>query len=126
MTGVSDQDPPIPIDNLPEVVESAIDGLVARLRGLGQDTPAMSQLVEDLEERRAWGIEKYGQELFWNTGRNLQQDMYEELLDAAVYSTGMVQMSQHERGTTAPQPNEIGAVVQGYVIGLLLRILDTP
>ncbi len=42
-------------------------------------------VIEDVEARKAVGIERYGTPLQANNGRNVDQDLYEELLDATTY-----------------------------------------
>lgn len=46
------------------------------------------QLVEDLKERKALGIQRYGVPLQPFNGRDMRRDLREELLDALVYSWG--------------------------------------
>lgn len=43
------------------------------------------EVMKDLTERLAKGIDNYGVPLMSNNGRNALQDLYEELLDAACY-----------------------------------------
>lgn len=48
--------------------------------------PHVHDLVaEDLAGRKALGVSKYGQALQASNGRDHLRDLYEELLDAAVY-----------------------------------------
>lgn len=42
-------------------------------------------VIKDLQERERKGIETYGESLRADNGRNALQDLYEELLDAALY-----------------------------------------
>lgn len=50
------------------------------------DLPAITELVvEDFHERLEMGIEKYGKPLQPNNGRDPLIDLYQELLDAALY-----------------------------------------
>ena len=44
-----------------------------------------SMVIADIEARRQVGIERYGTALQPNNGRNALQDLYEELVDAAMY-----------------------------------------
>lgn len=44
-----------------------------------------SRVIEDLRRRRQVGIERYGTPLQPHNGRDVLQDLYEELLDAACY-----------------------------------------
>lgn len=43
-------------------------------------------VIADMESRRAYGIEKYGQPLTTNNGRKPLVDLYQELLDAVQYT----------------------------------------
>ena len=45
-----------------------------------------SQVIRDIEERRELGIRRYGTALQPHNGRNALQDLYEELLDGAMYA----------------------------------------
>lgn len=47
--------------------------------------PIWELVIEDMKERNKIGIEKYGTPLQANNGRNALVDVYQELLDAAVY-----------------------------------------
>lgn len=50
------------------------------------DRPFIQDLViADFEERKQFGIRKYGTALQAGNGRNALQDIYEELIDAVVY-----------------------------------------
>lgn len=42
-------------------------------------------MIADMEARRLFGIAKYGVPVQLNNGRNHLIDLYQELLDAAVY-----------------------------------------
>jgi hypothetical protein len=43
------------------------------------------EVIEDMEERRKVGIERYGKPVQMFNGRDNLRDLYEELLDGAVY-----------------------------------------
>lgn len=43
------------------------------------------ELIKDIEERNQKGMESYGKELRIFDGRDTLQDLYEEVLDTAVY-----------------------------------------
>jgi len=77
------------------------------------DNPIIHRLVqEDLEKRLALGIQRYGQPLQAHNGRDPLQDLYEELLDAAVYAKqALVERAQHPQITldSPPEP-QIDAV----------------
>lgn len=50
------------------------------------DSPSMHDLViEDMEARKQFGLNKYGTILQANNGRDALKDAYEEVLDLAVY-----------------------------------------
>lgn len=50
------------------------------------DTPFIQDLViEDFEARKAVGVQRYGTPLQAFNGRNVDQDLYEELIDATTY-----------------------------------------
>jgi len=64
------------------------------------DGPSMHDLViQDIQERKAFGLRKYGALLQVNNGRDALQDLYDELLDAIVY----VRQLMEERGEPEPQ-----------------------
>lgn len=48
-------------------------------------TAVFDEVMQDLEKRKQKGIETYGQALMTQNGRDAEQDLYEELLDAVVY-----------------------------------------
>ncbi len=51
------------------------------------DKPAVwLEVIADMQERHAHGIRKYGTALQPHNGRDALRDLYEELLDAAVYT----------------------------------------
>jgi hypothetical protein len=45
-----------------------------------------SQVIADIEARRLVGISRYGTALQPNNGRDALRDLYEELIDAAMYT----------------------------------------
>lgn len=47
-------------------------------------------LIADIEERKQFGIKKYGTALQSGNGRDMLQDAYEEILDLAVYMRGLI------------------------------------
>lgn len=54
---------------------------------LPADGPSMQDLVlADIEARKAIGLQRYGQLLKADDGRDNLRDLYEELLDAAIYA----------------------------------------
>lgn len=42
-------------------------------------------VIVDMQEREAFGLQKYGKSLTVNTDEDMLQHLYEELLDGAVY-----------------------------------------
>lgn len=48
-------------------------------------------VIEDIEARKAVGLERYGTLLQANNGRDSLQDLYEELLDAATYVRQLIE-----------------------------------
>jgi hypothetical protein len=46
------------------------------------------QVADDLDKRKAFGLEKYGTILQTGNGRNFLLDVYQELQDGAVYARG--------------------------------------
>lgn len=44
-----------------------------------------SNVIEDMKQREAFGLQKYGKVLTENTDEDMLQHLYEELLDGAVY-----------------------------------------
>lgn len=68
-----------------------------RLREGDQPLPVLndrpdiqSQLIADIEERRQVGIRRYGTALQPFNGRDAARDLYEELIDGAVYAKQLV------------------------------------
>ena len=47
--------------------------------------PIVSLVIEDLEDRRAFGRRKYGDELRTYNGRDALVDAYQEALDLCIY-----------------------------------------
>lgn len=63
------------------------------------DNPFIQDLVAlDIEERKQFGIRKYGTALQAGNGRNMLQDAYEEALDLVIYLRGLL-----AEGTAADQ-----------------------
>lgn len=56
-------------------------------------------VIADMDERKAFGLRKYGTVLTVNNGRNPLVDAYEEVLDLAVYlKQAIVESEQRDRG----------------------------
>ncbi len=51
----------------------------------GSGNPILGMVLTDLTNRALEGKLKYGEPLLANNGRDALQDLYEELLDAAMY-----------------------------------------
>lgn len=51
----------------------------------GSGNPILGMVLADLTSRALEGKLKYGEPLLANNGRDALQDLYEELLDAAMY-----------------------------------------
>jgi hypothetical protein len=52
-------------------------------------------LIADIEERKEFGIRKYGTALQSGNGRDMLQDAYEEAIDLVVYLRGMKDEDHH-------------------------------
>ena len=68
-----------------------LEQVLRRLRAMEENRSlgpiAYISLVKDLKDRAEMGFKKYGTYLRTNNGRDPQVDMYQELLDALMYST---------------------------------------
>lgn len=51
----------------------------------GEGTVIVDLVMKDLEDRKAFGIKKYGTPLRANNGRNALVDAYQEALDLCLY-----------------------------------------
>lgn len=72
-------------------------------------------VIADLEARKAIGLERYGTLLYPNNGRDMLQDVYEELLDAAVYMRGL--MAERETSQSPVEAVEsAGKTKYGYCV----------
>jgi hypothetical protein len=58
-------------------------------------------VMADIEARKALGIQRYGTVLQGFNGRNYLKDIYEELLDAAIYVRGKIYEEEHGQDTGA-------------------------
>lgn len=69
------------------------------------DGPSCHDLViEDLKERKTFGLRKYGTELQPFNGRSFLRDAYEEVLDLAAYLRG--KLEEEERAKSPGENNE--------------------
>lgn len=67
------------------------DGSDGQPMPIHNDGPSMHDLVrEDLLERKAFGLRKYGTTLQAHNGRDPLKDLYDELLDAVVYTRQLI------------------------------------
>lgn len=108
LQGVSNQPMPTPFKGgQPSVQQELIDYLE---QGGGED-PGIQKLIKSLDERRQVGVERYGQELFVGARADINQDLYEELLDAMVYAQGLAM--GEDKGQIS-----VGLTVRGYMIAL--------
>lgn len=65
------------------------------------DGPVIQDLVvEDVLERKRVGIERYGQPVLPHNGRDALVDLYQELLDAVMYTRQLI----YERDHPEPKP----------------------
>lgn len=53
-------------------------------------------VMADMEERKQFGIHKYGTALQAGNGRDMLQDAYEEALDLVVYLRGAIEEQKNE------------------------------
>lgn len=61
------------------------------------DGPSCHDLViEDMQERKEFGLRKYNSLLQPNNGRSFLQDAYEEVLDLAVYLRGKLEEERQQ------------------------------
>lgn len=60
------------------------------------DRPFIQDLVvDDVEDRKQFGINKYGTALQSGNGRDMLRDAYEEALDLVIYLRGMIDEDHH-------------------------------
>ena len=94
---------PAPVGNgtvvLTEVVARLEDWIKIReQQGLGAPNTegALRRLIDDLEVRAEFGKTKYGTYLRTNNGRDAAMDLYQESLDAVMYSAqGLLEGDRH-------------------------------
>lgn len=56
----------------------------------GGEQSLQDQVIADLEKRKEIGLASYGTLLYTNNGRDMLNDLYEELLDACCYIAGVI------------------------------------
>ena len=98
--------------------------------------PSMQRVVmEDLAEREQLGIQRYGAPLTTFNGRKTLRDVYDELLDGAVYARSLLAMSETatEDLTEVLTPKlggalagEIAVLVADYVVTASHRLAAAP
>lgn len=70
------------------------------------DGPSCHDLViEDMKDRKAFGLRKYDSLLQPHNGRSFLQDAYEEVLDLSVYLRGRI---EEERSDSKEEPTKPG------------------
>jgi hypothetical protein len=74
-------------------------GLTGQPKPTGDESQVDDQslVIEDMQARRDYGLRKYGQTHQPYNGRNTLQDLYEELLDAALYTRSLLRARQAMR-----------------------------
>lgn len=78
---------PEPPPEASERSEPVFPFIIEELRNAKYNTETSSWLADLLEERRNFGIEKYGQELHTHNGRDAIEDARQEFGDLVVYLT---------------------------------------
>lgn len=80
--GYRDEDPPV----------STAHGVADQPMPTAVEGPCIQDLVlADILQRKQVGIQRYGQALHANNGRDGLQDLYEELLDATMYVRQLIE-----------------------------------
>ena len=76
----------------PGVIRGVYWACCAECNTNGPDDPdgIWNSVVEDMKARNDFGFKKYGVALKANDGRKTIQDLYEELLDACVYTKKLI------------------------------------
>lgn len=77
----------------------AIPVALAFLQRYSENTSVRTEIEEALANRHYIGLAKYGVPLTPNNGRNSYKDIYEELLDAYIYSTNILLERGHDPST---------------------------
>lgn len=67
-------------------------------------------VIADVEQRRAVGIERYGQGLKPHDGRDNLRDLYEELLDAAIYCRKQIYERDASKSAQAPTREQLQSI----------------
>ena len=78
---------PEPPPELSERSEPVFPFIIEQLRNAKYNTETANWLADLLEERRNFGLQKYGQELHTHNGRDAIEDARQELGDLVVYLT---------------------------------------
>lgn len=99
------------------------------------DNPSSHDLlIEDIKERKAFGLKKYGQPLRAHNGRDTLLDAYEEILDLAVY----LRTLRSERETVAVKgcwaasvdgevsPRTVSDTEIGAIVNALCTFYEVP
>lgn len=73
----------------------------------GDGQPVLVEVIHDLVTRRAHGVQKYGVELKAGNGRKPLADLYQELLDAVMYTK---QELMERDGSLPNSKRELGVI----------------
>lgn len=77
---------------------------------------AAKSVAEDLRARKQVGLERYGQPLQAHNGRDVDRDLYEELLDAVVYA--------RQKQAECEDPTEAEFIRKRFVAPLIKMLID--
>lgn len=69
-------------------------------------------VIADIEERKEFGVRKYGTALQSGNGRMMIVDLYEELMDAVIYVRGVIDEDHHLELENARLRREIAGLRQ--------------
>lgn len=72
------------------------------------NNPVWNHVVEDMLQRNEEGAKKYNRYLMPNCPDNMLQHLYEELLDAAVYTKTLLLQQQHAKEVDRQLPLDLG------------------
>ena len=66
-------------------IDPEFDAAAEQPKPEGSGTPIVVHVMKDIAERVAVGVERYGEPLKANNGRNALLDLYQELIDGVMY-----------------------------------------
>ena len=78
-------------------------------------------VIADMEARKVLGLERYGTLLHTDNGRDMMQDLYEELLDACCYIKGVL-LEKESREVPDAESMGTGSVVTYIYLESMGRI----